>query len=125
MTQIVDRKYIWRGFANGTGDWESFCRLRIYQPHPEQIVVVLSDDPESEGTSIANCAEYLLPKIAREFGLDSKISAWVHHQPQHSEAAGDVETSQVSLSISNSGSVQPLWSFVKKAKVENWICSKL
>ncbi len=125
MTQLIDQEYVWHGFANGMGSWESSCRLRIFHPHPEQIVVVLSDDPKSEGTLIANCAEHLLPKIAREFGLDPKISVWVHHQPQHSEAAGDVETSQVSLSISNSGSIRPLWSFVEKAAVESWICSRL
>jgi hypothetical protein len=125
MKPIIDQIYNWQGFANGVGNWESSCRLRIFQPHPEQVVVVLTDDLDSEGTSITNCVEYLLPKLAKEFNVKPEIAIWVHYQPQNSEAAREVETSQVRLSIDSGGSIRPLWSFVEKAKVESWICSSL
>lgn len=70
MPSIVDKTYRWTGFGNGLGNWASHCRIRIFRPHPEQIVVIASDLGEDSGTSITNCAEGLATLVVRDFGLD-------------------------------------------------------
>ena len=119
MRVTIDQRYIWQGFANDTGNWQSACRIRAFMPHPEQIFVVLSDgDGVGEGTSVSNCAANLLPRIAKEFGLDPAITVWLHHYQSHD---GKVTISQINPSISDQGRRVAHWEPVEKAKAEQWI----
>lgn len=55
----IDCTFTWKG--NGQlGNWESYCQLRIFRPHPEQKVVIVLDLGKDTGTSITNS----LPKLA-------------------------------------------------------------
>ena len=119
MGVTIDQRYVWQGFANDTGNWQSACRLRVFTPHPEQVFVVLSDGAgDGEGTSISNCAEHLLPRIAKEFNLNPAITVWLHH---YQGCGGEVTISQINLSISDQGRRMAHWEPVQKKKAEQWI----
>ena len=68
---VIDQEYHWEGFGDGIGQWLSKCRLRIFRPHPEQAIVLVSDLGRDTGTSITNCAEILATRIVQEHELDS------------------------------------------------------
>jgi hypothetical protein len=72
--------YRWKG--NGTsGSWESSCRLRIFDGPKPLAIVVVSDIPRAEGTSITNCAEFLATKVVAEFGVNPLTTVWAEHYP--------------------------------------------
>lgn len=59
------------------------CRLRIYQPLPplELTVVIVSELPDNEGSSITNDAERLVDLVSKEFSLDLFKTVWLEHYP--------------------------------------------
>jgi hypothetical protein len=118
----VDQTYRWRGYANGAGDWVSSCRLRIYTPHPEQVFVVLDGSPDNEGTTVTNCAEYLLPLLAKEFDLDPVITVWLHLE--HGYDSNPV-VSQMTLTLDSNCRRQVCWSDVPMSRVEVWLGGSL
>ena len=122
MRVTIDQRYVWQGFANDTGNWQSACRLRIYKPHPEQVFVVLSDGiGTGEGTAISNCATHLLPRIAKEFDLNPAITVWFHH---YQDWDGEVTISQITLSLNGQCGRVAHWEPVEKEKAEQWIGAK-
>jgi len=53
---------------------------RIFQPHPEQTIVIVSNAGGDSGTTITNCAEYLASQIVKEFAIDP---AAIQPEPLH------------------------------------------
>ena len=118
----VSQKYYWLGFADGRGNWQSSCQIRIFKLHPEQVFVVLEGSPDCEGTSVTNCVEHLLPKIAKEFALDPIITVWLHLEHGYDK---NPILSRVTLSIDPNGRRRACWAYVEMAQVEGWIGGKL
>lgn len=116
---VIDQRYIWQGHANGVGTWESSCRLRIFKPHPEQVFVVLTNSiMNDEGTTVCNCAENLLPKIAVEFALEPLITIWLYHCIYADEPSS---VSLITLTLGQDGRRQVNWSHVPQEQAESWI----
>jgi hypothetical protein len=79
-----DDRYTWKGFGKPSDfgnlrSWDSFCRLRIYDMGIGLSLIILSANlAEDTGTTITNCAENILPLIARQFQIENPQSAvWV------------------------------------------------
>lgn len=83
-----DEIFKWQGFANGFGKWESKCRLRLYE-HEGLDVVVATEIPENEGTSITNCAENLMGLVSAEFDMDMQKMVWIEHYPAKFKVSPD------------------------------------
>ncbi len=80
MNKIHDSIIFWQGFGNGFGNWNSSCRVRIYQG--EKLIVLFSDlDLEGSGTSITNCIENICTLTANFFKLRNPI--FIEHYPRH------------------------------------------
>ncbi len=73
MRSAVEQTYTWKGFGDGFGEWESCCRLQIFEIHPELTVVIASDLGKDSGTSITNCAEQLAANVVKDFHLDPRL----------------------------------------------------
>lgn len=121
----VDQIYYWKGFGDGLGQWESYCRLRIWQPHPEQTIVMLSDEGLDSGTSITNCVEYIAPKIAAEFELDPQTTDWIEHYPGYRQERSGVEFSRVHLQWREQTVVQVHWSPLSQQETECLVAQPL
>jgi hypothetical protein len=96
-TEILDTIYTYPGF------WgcEARCRLRIVR-RERGAVVIASELPDNEGTSITNMAGQLATMVARQFALDPLRLIWIEHEP----ADPDLE---------------PRWKRVDRAAVERLI----
>lgn len=107
----TDRTDYWRGFGDGFGNWESHCRLRIFRPHPEAIVVVVSDQGGDTGTSITNCASQLATRVVKEFELDLARLTWIEHIP-----TSEAEFSLVQFDWQGNTARHPRWSYLTPAQ---------
>lgn len=82
--------YTWKGFGTDREQrkpniWDSFCHLIIAREHKTDASwIIMIDQGEDSGTSITNCAEYLVPRICEEFALKpSELRAFEilpHHE---------------------------------------------
>lgn len=50
-------------------------------------LVIATEMPENEGTSVTNMAEYLATQVCQEFGINPKHLIWIEHYPQRREWA--------------------------------------
>lgn len=116
----VDERYCWKGFGDGLGQWNSYCRLRIWQPHPEQAIVMLSDEGVDSGTSITNCVEYIAPQIVAAFELDPHITDWIEHYPKYRQDRQGVEFSRVHLSWCGRTVASVHWSPLTQKRSKDW-----
>ncbi|MBM0745706.1 hypothetical protein JOY44_30285 (plasmid) [Phormidium sp. CLA17] len=74
---VVDQTYRYREFGIGYGPWETLCRVRIFQPHPESTVVIVSDSSLLTGTSVANFSQSLATLIVNHFSLNPSLVLWI------------------------------------------------
>lgn len=77
-TPFIDRIFTWKGWANGRGNWDSSCRIRIFHDQ-EYAVIVASDLGRDSGTSITNCCEDLIPLVCQEYALDPSLVTWIEN----------------------------------------------
>jgi hypothetical protein len=120
---LVDRNYCWDGFRNGYSVHPGQCRLRIYQPHPEQVIVLFSSlDPVNP---VKDCIEPLIEKVLTEFTLDPTIASWVNHLPVYSDASGTVETEQAFIHSHHNRITGVTWQEIDREQVEGWISDYL
>jgi hypothetical protein len=73
-----DYVHYYRGYWSEGGK----CRIRIYQEDGEAPVVVCSQLPDNDNTSVTNMAEYLAAEVIGEHGLPTPL-VWVEHYPEH------------------------------------------
>jgi len=85
LVKTHDERYEYMGYWRFSG----VCRLRIYEGADQVPVVVASELPDNEGTSITNLAEYLAAQvIARYFPQRfeaNDVVRWIEHYPRSPE----------------------------------------
>lgn len=74
---VVDQVYRYQEFGIGYDHWETHCRVRIFQPHPEATVVIVSDSGFNTGTSVTNFSQFLATLIINRFGLNPSLLIWI------------------------------------------------
>jgi hypothetical protein len=70
--------HYYRGYWSEGGK----CRIRIYREDGRAPIVICSQLPGNDNTSITNMAEYLAAEIIEEHGLFTPF-VWVEHYPEH------------------------------------------
>ncbi len=64
------------------------CRIRVYQEDGHDPVVICSQLPDNDNTSITNMAEYLVAEVIEEHGLATPL-LWIEHYPKHEGGIGE------------------------------------
>lgn len=80
-------------FRGGRGA-DAVCRIRIYRPTGFPPVVVATELPGNEGTSITNAAEELAVDVLTSYLLDragqDRPFVWVEHYPPLRDGRGEM-----------------------------------
>jgi hypothetical protein len=84
VKKIQDYIHHYRGYWSGGGK----CRIRIYREDGRASVVICSQLPDNENTSVTNMAEYLAAEVTQELGLPTPLT-WVEHYPEHEGDIGE------------------------------------
>ena len=84
MKKIRDYVHYYRGYWSEGGK----CRIRIYQEDGRAPVVICSQLPDNDNTSVTNMAEYLAAEVIEEHGLPTPL-IWVEHYLEHKEEIGE------------------------------------
>jgi hypothetical protein len=82
MTHDYIHRY--RGYWSDGGR----CRIRIYQEEGQFPVVVCSQLPDNDNTSVTNMAEYLAAEVIGEHSLATPLT-WIEHYPEHEGEIGE------------------------------------
>jgi hypothetical protein len=64
------------------------CRIRIYHEDGRAPVVICSQLPDNDNTSVTNMAEYLAAEVIEEHGLPTPLT-WIEHYPEHQGEIGE------------------------------------
>jgi hypothetical protein len=64
------------------------CRIRIYREDGRAPVVICSQPPDNDNTSVTNMAEYLAAEVIKELKLSTPLT-WIEHYPEHEGAIGE------------------------------------
>jgi hypothetical protein len=91
MANTVVQTYVWKGCGDRFGEWEFCCRLRIFDVHPELLIVIVSNLRCDNGTTITNCAEQLATNVVKDFNLDPRSLTWIEHLPDSETEYSQVE----------------------------------
>lgn len=118
MPSLVDQDYIWKGFGNGLGNWDSRCRIRIFQPHPEQQVVIASDLGIDASTSITSCADGLATLVVEDFDLDPVLVLWIEHYPYLRQIDPPAEFSRVEFEWNGRQAAFARWAPISQQEAE-------
>jgi hypothetical protein len=84
MRKTHDYLHHYRGYWSEGG----VCRIRIHQEKGQQPVVICSQLPENNNTSVTNMAEYLAAEVIERHGLSTPIT-WIEHYPEHAGELGE------------------------------------
>jgi hypothetical protein len=84
MKKTHDYIYHYRGYWSDGGK----CRIRVFQEEDQNPVVICSQLPDNENTSVTNMAEYLAAEVIEEHGLPTP-RAWIEHYPEHEGEPGE------------------------------------
>lgn len=84
MTKTHDYVHHYRGYWSEGGK----CRIRIYREDGQTPVVICSQLPDNDNTSITNMAEYVAAEVVEEHEL-SKPLVWIEHYPRHEGEIGE------------------------------------
>jgi hypothetical protein len=76
--------HCYRGYWSEGGK----CRIRIYREDGCAPMIICSQLPDNENTSITNIAEYLAAEVIEEHGLPTPL-VWVEHYPEHEGEIGE------------------------------------
>jgi len=79
-----DYIHYYRGYWSEGGK----CRIRIYQEDGCAPVVICSQLPYNDNTSVTNMAEYLAAEIIEEHSLPTPLT-WIEHYPEHEGEIGE------------------------------------
>ena len=124
----------------GNGGFASRCRVRLFTPPTEaresNYVVLLTDDHDSQGTSVTNAAETLAALVCRRWNVPPERARFVEHYDfRHLDGGHDdlgrVETfAQVEFRGAAAATLardlsptlgRPGWRHVDRRTVEVWI----
>jgi hypothetical protein len=84
VKKIHDYIHRYRGYWSDGGK----CRIRIYREEGPSPVVVCSQLPDNDNTSVTNMAEYLAAEVIEKHGLPTPL-IWVEHYPEHEGEIGE------------------------------------
>jgi hypothetical protein len=79
-----DYIHYYRGYWSEGGK----CRIRIYREDGRAPIVICSQLPGNDNTSITNMAEYLAAEVIEEHSMPTPLS-WIEHYPEHEEEIGE------------------------------------
>ena len=88
--QTHDYVHYYRGYWSDGGK----CRIRIYQEDDHDPVVICSQLPDNNNTSVTNMAEYLAAEVIEEHGLATPL-IWIEHYPEHKGKPSEYSFSEV------------------------------
>src|SRR5215216_144640 len=74
----------YRGYWSDGGK----CRIRIYEEDGHAPVVICSQLPDNDNTSVTNMAEYLAAEVIEEHLLSTPL-VWIEHYPEHKGRIGE------------------------------------
>src|ERR671912_30414 len=74
----------YRGYWSDGGK----CHIWIYQEEGQTPVVICSQLPDNDNTSVTNMAEYLAAEVVEEHGLNKPL-IWIEHYPEHEGEIGE------------------------------------
>jgi len=86
MTVKKTHDYIhyYRGYWSEGGK----CRIRIYQEEGHAPIVICSELPDNDNTSVTNMAEYLAAEVIQEHHLPVPLVC-IQHYPEHEGEVGE------------------------------------
>jgi hypothetical protein len=122
MKKTHDYIHHYRGYWSDGGK----CRIRIYREEGHSPVVVCSQLPDNDNTSVTNMAEYMAAEVIEEHKLPSLLT-WIEHYPEHEGGIGEyslVKFSRWELTEVCLGGVwryrlgSPRWSPLRPAEVD-------
>jgi hypothetical protein len=64
------------------------CRIRIYREDGRAPIVICSQLPDNDNTSVTNMVEYLAAEIIEEHGLPTPL-VWIEQYPEHEGEIGE------------------------------------
>jgi hypothetical protein len=79
-----DYIHYYRGYWSEGGK----CRIRIYREDGQPPVVICSQLPDNDNTSVTNMAEYLAAEVMEEHKLPTPL-VWIEHYPEHKGKIGE------------------------------------
>jgi hypothetical protein len=117
-----DYVHRYRGYWSDGGR----CRIRIYREDDRAPVVICSQLPDIDNTSVTNMAEYLAAEVIWEHSLPTPLT-WIEHYPEHEGQIGeyslvrfsDWEREEVCLGCIRRLRIgAPSWSHLRPEEVE-------
>ena len=84
MNMTHDYVHHYRGYWSNGGK----CRIRIYREEGQSPVVICSQLPDNDNTSVTNMAEYLAAEVIEEHSLPTPLT-WIEHYPEHEGEIGE------------------------------------
>ena len=84
MTKTQDYIHHYRGYWSDGGK----CRIRIYREDGCAPMVVCSQLPDNDNTSVTNMAEYLAAEVMEEHSLPTPLT-WIEHYLEHEREIGE------------------------------------
>ena len=84
MKKTHDYIHNYRGYWSEGGK----CRIRIYREDGQPPMVICSQPPVNDNTSVTNMAEYLAAEVIEERDLPTPL-VWVGHYPEHRGKPGE------------------------------------
>jgi hypothetical protein len=74
----------YRGYWSDGGT----CRICIYQEAEQEPIVICSQLPDNDNTSVTNMAEYLAAEVIEKHALATSLT-WIEHYPEHRGKPGE------------------------------------
>ena len=84
MKKTHDYIHRYRGYWSDGGR----CRIRIYHEDGRAPVVICTQLPDNDNTSVTNMAEYLAAEVIEEHKLPTPLT-WIEHYPEHAREIGE------------------------------------
>jgi hypothetical protein len=84
MKKTHDYIHYYRGYWSEGGK----CRIRIYREDGQPPMVICSQPPDNDNTSVTNMAEYLAAEVMEEHKLPTPL-VWIEHYPEHMGKIGE------------------------------------
>jgi hypothetical protein len=112
----------YRGYWSDGGK----CRIRIFREEGQSPVVVCSQLPDNDNTSVTNMAEYLAAEVIEKQVLPTPL-VWVEHYPEHEGDIGEYSlvrfSSREPVEVCLGGVWRyrvgsPLWSPLRREEVD-------
>ena len=82
--KVLETTHQFRGYWRGG----AVCRIEVYVALGQPPLIVATELPENENTSITNMAEYLAAEVIEGHCLPTPL-VWIEHYPEHEGEAGE------------------------------------